>query len=75
MPTFFFNQDCPRRETTDLVGRELPNSAAAVLHAQTMARAILKSQLRTAERPNGSVRIEDEQHRPLVTVLIRFAGD
>lgn len=75
MPRYFFNFSSDGCEEVDLVGKSCPNDVAALQEALTEASAIMRRRL-AAETfsPAGTIEVEDEHHRTVLTLPLRAAA-
>lgn len=75
MPTFYFNVHCSNYEITDLVGEKCRNSTMARVEALRTAREIIQDALLSGSFPqDGWIEVEDEEHRPVLTLPLRQAA-
>lgn len=75
MPRYFFNVRCDGFEEEDLVGRTCSDDVAALAEALGEAGRILRQRLREeALSDRGSIEIEDERHRTILTLPLRAAA-
>ena len=75
MPRYFFNVCSEAYEETDLVGRRCANDVAALQEALNTASAIVQQRLAAdAFCANGSIEVEDECHRPVLSLPLRAAA-
>ncbi|HEY0115814.1 MAG TPA: hypothetical protein VGB54_08840, partial [Allosphingosinicella sp.] len=62
-------------EETDLVGQVCPNDVAALQEALNAASRILRRRLEGGSFcPAGTIEVEDEQHRQVLTLPLRAAA-
>ena len=75
MPRYFFNftsEDC---EEVDLVGRTCPDDLAALQEALITASSIVQKRLqREAFCNSGTIEVEDEDHRTVLTLPLKAAA-
>jgi hypothetical protein len=76
MPRYFFNVCGDGFEETDLVGRYCANDVAALSEAMSTASQVLHDRAADAFAlsDQGAIEIEDERHRPLLTLPLRAAA-
>lgn len=75
MPTFYFNVRSDQFDATDMVGEFCPSEADARRQALHAARAIVQRELARGGLPSrGWIDVEDEQHRPVLTIPLREAA-
>jgi hypothetical protein len=75
MPRYYFNVRGDAFEEVDVVGKVCRNEVAALGEALSSASSILQKRLQ-AEGLSiaGSIEVEDEQHRPVLSLPIRAAA-
>jgi hypothetical protein len=75
MPRYYFNVRGDAFEEVDLVGKHCPDEVAALSEALSSASLVLHGRLR-AEGLSiaGSIEVEDERHRPVLSLPIRAAA-
>jgi hypothetical protein len=75
MPRYFFNFSSEGCEEVDLVGKTCPNDVAALQEALNAASAIMRRRLRSETCcPTGTIEVEDERHRTVLTLPLRAAA-
>ena len=75
MPRYFFNVCSDGFEETDLVGKRCPDDIAALHEALCTASAVLQRRISSEGFcPNGSIEVEDERHRTVLTLPLRAAA-
>jgi hypothetical protein len=75
MPRYFFNVCGDGFEETDLVGKTCADDVAALAEALGEASRVLHRRLREeALSDRGTIEIEDERHRPVLTLPLRAAA-
>jgi hypothetical protein len=75
MPRYFFNVLSDDAEEIDVVGRHCPNDVAALQEALNAASAVVHQRLaRGAFCPAGTIEVEDESHRCVLTLPLRAAA-
>jgi hypothetical protein len=75
MPRYFFNVRSSGFEETDLVGRTCSDDVAALAEAMGEASRVLRELLQQdALSDSGSIEIEDERHRTVLTLPLRAAA-
>jgi len=75
MPRYFFNFSSEGCEEVDLVGKCCPNDVAALQEALHAASAIMHRRLHAETFcANGTIEVEDEQHRTVLTLPLRAAA-
>jgi hypothetical protein len=75
MPRYFFNVCGDGFEETDLVGKTCADDLAALAEALTEASRVLHQRLRAdALSDCGTIEIEDERHRPVLSLPLRAAA-
>ena len=75
MPRYFFNFSSEGCEEVDVVGKTCPNDVAALQEALNAAGAILRRRLASETFcPAGTIEVEDEQHRTVLTLPLRAAA-
>jgi hypothetical protein len=75
MPRYFFNVRSSGFEETDLVGRTCSDDVAALAEAMGEASRVLRELLQQdALSDSGSIEIEDERHRTVLTWPLRAAA-
>jgi hypothetical protein len=75
VPRYFFNVCSEEAEEIDLVGKSCPNDVAALHEALSTASAILQRRMaRDGFCPKGSIEVEDERHRTVLTLPLRAAA-
>jgi hypothetical protein len=75
VPRYYFNVRGDAFEEEDVVGRLCPNEVAALSHALSSASLVLQKRLLAEGLSSaGSIEVEDEQHRPVLSLPIRAAA-
>ena len=75
MPLYFFNIEAGECEETDVVGRRCRDDVAALATAMEVAAEVLRTRLDEGGfSDSGSVTVEDERHRPVLTLPLRAAA-
>lgn len=75
MATYYFNVRCDEFETTDLVGEECDSLSSIRGEALRAARELVLSDLLSGRVPHrGWIEVEDEEHRPVLTLPISAAA-
>lgn len=75
MPRYFFNFSSEECEEVDLVGRTCPNDLAALQEALNAASSIVQRRLHAETFCNsGTIEVEDEHHRRILTLPLRAAA-
>lgn len=75
MPRYFFNFTAEGCEEVDLVGKTCPNDVAALQEALHAASAIMRRRLHAETFSNaGTIEVEDEQHRTVLTLPLTAAA-
>lgn len=75
MPRYFFNVCSSEAEEIDLVGRHCPNDVAALQEALLAASEVVQKRLaRGTFCPTGTIEVEDERHRPVLSLPLRAAA-
>jgi len=75
MPRYFFNLRGNGFEETDLIGRHCADDVAALGEAMMAASEVLRERLsRDGLSDAGEIEIEDERHRPVMTLPLRAAA-
>jgi hypothetical protein len=75
MPRYFFNLRGDGFEETDLLGKQCADDVAALGEAMGAASRILQARLRAdGLTMAGMIEIEDERHRPVMTLPLRAAA-
>ena len=75
MPRYFFNLRGDGFEETDLLGKQCADDVAALGEAMGAASRILLARLRAdGLTMAGMIEIEDERHRPVMTLPLRAAA-
>lgn len=75
MPRYFFNVCSDGFEETDLVGKTCADDVAALAEALSEASRVLQRRLREeALSDTGTIEIEDERHRTVLTLPLRAAA-
>jgi hypothetical protein len=75
MPRYFFNICSDAFEETDVIGETCPNDVAALDRALRKASAVLQTRLASESFVgDGWVEVEDERHRPVLTLPLRAAA-
>ena len=75
MPRYFFNIRGDGFEETDLLGKHCADDVAALGEALGAASRVLQARLRADGLTTaGSVEIEDERHRPIMSLPLRSAA-
>ena len=75
MPRYFFNFSSENCEEVDLVGKTCPNDVAALHEALAAAGAIMQRRLHAETFcPTGTIEVEDEHHRRVLTLPLRAAA-
>lgn len=75
MPRYFFNFTAEGCEEVDLVGKCCPNDVAALQEALHAASAIMRRRLDSETFcATGTIEVEDERHRTVLTLPLRAAA-
>jgi hypothetical protein len=75
MPRYFFNVCAGAFEEMDAVGRPCSNDVAALREAFAIAGAVLRRRPDGDAAPlDGSIEVEDERHRPVLSLPLRSAA-
>lgn len=75
MPRYFFNVRGDGFEETDMVGKTCADDVAALGEAMGAASRVLQARLRADGLSDaGSIEIEDERHRTVMTLPLRAAA-
>jgi hypothetical protein len=75
MPRYYFNVRGDAFEEVDLVGRHCSDEVAALSEALSSASLVLQKRLRSEGLSSaGSIEVEDERHRPVLSLPIRAAA-
>jgi hypothetical protein len=75
MPRYFFNVRGDGFEETDMLGRICDDDVAALGEALGTASRVLQARLRADGLSDaGLIEIEDERHRPVMTLPLRAAA-
>ena len=75
MKRYFFNIRGDGYEETDLIGRKCRNEVAALSEAMAMASSIVHDRMAVLHVAHlGSIEVEDEQHRPVLSLPLRAAA-
>jgi hypothetical protein len=75
MPRYFFNVCGEGFEETDLVGKYCESDLAALGEALSFAGRVLRERLAAdALSDTGSIEIEDERHRQVLSLPLRAAA-
>ena len=75
MPRYYFNVACEGFETIDVVGEQCRNDVEALSGALRVASAVVRKRLLANDIAHGgSIEVEDEQHRPVLSLPLRAAA-
>ncbi|HEY0012583.1 MAG TPA: hypothetical protein VGB79_06975 [Allosphingosinicella sp.] len=75
MPRYFFNVLSSEAEEIDVVGRHCSNDMAALQEAMIAASDVVKRRLAGGSFcPAGTIEVEDERHRPILSLPLRAAA-
>ena len=75
MPRYFFNFSSEGCEEVDIVGKSCANDVAALQEALHAASAIMRRRLDAETfRADGTIEVEDERHRTVLTLPLRAAA-
>lgn len=75
MPLYFFNVQAGECEETDIVGRRCRDDLEALSTAMEVAAEVLRARLEDGGVSDaGAVTVEDERHRPVLTLPLRAAA-
>ena len=75
MPRYFFNVLSSEAEEIDVVGRHCANDVAALQEAMTAAGDVVRRRLAGGSFcPAGTIEVEDERHRPILSLPLRAAA-
>ena len=75
MPRYFFNFTAEGCEEVDLVGKACANDVAALHEALHAASAIMRRRLDSETFcATGTIEVEDEHHRTVLTLPLRAAA-
>jgi hypothetical protein len=75
MPRYYFNVRGDAFEEVDLVGKHCSDEVAALSEALSSASLVLQQRLRSEGLSSaGSIEVEDERHRPVLSLPIRAAA-
>jgi hypothetical protein len=75
MPRYFFNVRGDGFEETDLLGKNCADDVAALGEALGAASRVLQARLRADGLTTaGMIEIEDERHRPVMSLPLRAAA-
>ena len=75
MKRYFFNVRGEGYEETDLVGRRCKNDVAALGQAMAIASEIVHDRMAVLHVAHpGQIEVEDELHRPILTLPLRAAA-
>jgi len=75
VPRYFFNFTADGCEEVDLVGKSCDNDVAALQEAMSAASAIVRKRLDGESFcHSGTIEVEDEYHRRILTLPLRAAA-
>lgn len=75
MKRYFFNVCSREFEEIDLVGKRCPDDLAALQEALSTASEVLRKRLSNeAFCASGTIEVEDERHRPVLSLPLRAAA-
>ena len=75
MPRYYFNVRCDSFETTDLVGEDCSTLTAIRGEALRCASDLVLNDLLAGRVPHqGWIEVEDEEHRPVLTLPLSAAA-
>ncbi len=76
MPRYYFNVCCDTSEATDVVGETCADDVAALSRAFQTASEVVRTRLFSRDEADlgGWVEVEDEAHRPVLTLPLRAAA-
>ena len=75
MPRYYFNVRCDGFETTDLVGEDCETPSAIRGEALRCASDLVLNDLLSGRVPHqGWIEVEDEEHRPVLTLPLSAAA-
>ncbi len=75
VPRYYFNVACDGFETIDVVGEHCRDDVEALSGAFRVASAVVRKRLLANElAQGGSTEVEDERHRPVLSLPLRAAA-
>lgn len=75
MPRYFFNIRSEAMEEIDMVGRACADDLAALGEALATAGRVVRKRLQAENfSPAGSIEVEDERHRVVLSLPLRAAA-
>jgi len=72
--SYYFNVHCEEFEIPDLVGEECPSLEAVRREALRTAQDLIRDNLLAGKMPHGWIEVEDEEHRPVMTLPLKAAA-